>query len=243
MSDPVEGASTVLYKNADLNFKLSHPIAGEYRQDAKNDIIIYFTDNYYEFDEDINEATYVSEYNPPRTFNVTRQLQAFANGFTNPEVLYGETNYNVDKLILFPDVGAHTRIKNAYVREGGACVAATYHLALAYADEDFIETNYFVVSNPLYVVPEPDNTLPADIVIGAQKGTVTTKSLHWELYVPRNVNYKYVQPAVIQRIGDAENVYKLQPGRNTVCRSRGHRCSSDAVAEINDIPNIPTRFL
>lgn len=209
MSNPSKGESTVLYKDSNLNFKLSHPIAGEYRQDAKNDIIIYFTDNYFEFDEDINEATYVSNYNPPRTFNVTRQLQAFANLGVDTSRLYGESNYNVDKLTLFPDVGAHSRIKNAYVREGGAVVAATYHLALAYADEDFVETNYFVVSNPLYVVPEPDNTLPADIVIGAQKGTVTTKSLHWELYVPRNVNYKYVQPAVIQRIGDAENVYRM----------------------------------
>ena len=73
----------------------------------------------------------------------------------------------------------HSRIKNAYVYEG-TVVAATYHLTLAYANEDFIETNYFVVSNPLYVIPEPDSTIPADIVIGAQRGTVTTKSLHFE---------------------------------------------------------------
>ena len=130
LSDPKKGESVVLYKNSELNFKRSHPIAGEYRKDAKNDIIIYFTDNYYVVDEDINEATYVSDYNPPRAFNVTRQLQAFAleeaEGFTaNPEVLYGEVNFNVEKLTLFPDVGTHTRIKNAYVKEGGAVVAAT----------------------------------------------------------------------------------------------------------------------
>jgi len=243
MADPTKGTSRTLYKNSALNFKRSHPIAGEYRKDTKNDIIIYFTDNYYEFDEDINEATYVSKYNPPRTFNVTRQLQAFATeeaeGETpNINLLYGEFNYNVDKLTLFPDVGTHTRIKNAYVREGGACVAATYHLALAYADEDFVETNYFVVSNPLYVVPEPDNTLPADIVIGAQKGTVTTKSLHWELFVPRNVNYKYVQPAVIQRIGTAENVYKLQ--RIEINWSSGEDIGLYTnVSEVSDSPNIP----
>ena len=243
LSDPKKGESTILYKNSELNFKRSHPIAGEYRKDAKNDIIIYFTDNYHVIDEDINEATYVSDYNPPRAFNVTRQLQAFAleeaEGFTaNPEVLYGEVNFNVEKLTLFPDVGTHTRIKNAHVREGGAVVAATYHLALAYADEDFVETNYFVVSNPLYVIPEPDNTLPADIVIGAQKGTVTTKSLHWELYVPRNVNYKYVQPAVIQRIGTAENVYKLQ--RVEIQWSSGEDIGLFTnVSEISDTPNIP----
>ena len=244
LSDPIKQESRVLYKNSELNFKTSHPIAGEYRQDAKNDVIIYFTDNYFVFDEDINEATYVSDYNPPRAFNVTRQLQAFATeeaeGATaNFNLLYGEVNYNVDKLTLFPDVGTHSRIKNGYVKEGGACVAATYHLALAYADEDFIETNYFVVSNPLYVIPEPDNALPADIVIGAQKGTVTTKSLHWDLYVPRNVNYKYVQPAVIQRIGDAENVYKLQ--RVEINFSSGEDIGLYvAASEISSNPSIPT---
>ena len=112
-----------------------------YRQDAKNDIIIYFTDNYFTVDEDINEATYVSDYNPPRTFNITRQLQGFAfqeaEGFAKDAgVLYNEINYDVEKLTLFPDVGMHSRIKNAYVYEG-AVVAATYHLALAYADEDY----------------------------------------------------------------------------------------------------------
>ena len=77
--DPKAKTGEVLYKNQALNFKRSHPITGVYRQDAKNDIIIYFTDNYFTVDEDINEATYhVSDYNPPRTFNVTRQLQGFA---------------------------------------------------------------------------------------------------------------------------------------------------------------------
>jgi|DEB0MinimDraft_6_1074348.scaffolds.fasta_scaffold00021_30 hypothetical protein len=209
--DPVKKETTVLYRSDKLNFKRSHPIIGEYRRDAKNDVIVYFTDNYYVIDETITEASYVSDFNPPRTFNVTRQLQwfAIAPGASAFEVLYGENNYTVDKLSLFPEVGTHSRIKNAYVFEGGAVRSGTYHLALAYADEDFVETNYFVVSNPVYIIPEPDTTVPADIVIGAQGGTTTTKSVHWEVYIPKTVQYKYLQPAVIQRIGNAENVYKL----------------------------------
>ena len=241
--DPVKEETTVLYRNKDLNLKRSHPIVGEYRRDAKNDLIVYFTDNYYVVDETITEATYVSDYNPPRNFNVTRQLQWLAGdvGSDAFEVLYGENNYTVDKLSLFPEVGTHSRIKNAYVFEGGAVRSGTYHLALAYADEDFVETNYFVVSNPLYIVPEPDTTIPADIVIGAQGGTTTTKSIHWEVYIPKTVQYKYLQPAVIQRIGNAENVYKLD---RIQIQSTNHDdayssiSTADIAANINFAPQV-----
>ena len=39
--------SRILYMSPNINFQKSNPIVGEFKVDSKNEIIIYFTDNYY----------------------------------------------------------------------------------------------------------------------------------------------------------------------------------------------------
>ena len=209
VAKPKLGTSVPVFRHQDLNFQRSNPIVAEYRVDSKNDTIVYFTDNYSKVSTEVTETKWISEFNPPRVFNLTRQLQGLIpNNLIDR--LYNSEVFTVDKLTLFPVVGTHSQLLNAYLLEGGAAVTGAYHLALCYADEDFVETNYFVVSSPVYVIPEPDSSMPIDNTIGAMKGTPTNKSIVWEVDIPADVNYRYLQPSVIQRVGNAEFVYKLE---------------------------------
>ena len=68
LADTKRNISHTLYVNADLNFQKSHPITGEYRVDAKNDTIVYFTDNYYlQTDDGTNRVQDGPVFNPPRS--------------------------------------------------------------------------------------------------------------------------------------------------------------------------------
>ena len=59
---PVEPNASNDWKGSnDLNFQLTNPIEGTFKIDSRNNVIIYWTD----------------DLNPPRTFNVTRQLKTF----------------------------------------------------------------------------------------------------------------------------------------------------------------------
>lgn len=52
--------------------------------------------------------------------------------------------------------------------------------------------------------------MPIDSVIGTMSGSSTNKSITWIVKIPSTVNYKFLQASIIQRVGNAENVYKLE---------------------------------
>ncbi len=196
----------------DLNFDLEHPITGEYRISPTGEVIVYFTDNKYtETTEPATNIKYISEYNPPRVFNVTRQLEYLEGTPPGvPSKLYSDTSFNISTLNLFLDSGRIPEFKSVRILQGGGIESGTYFLGVAYADKDFTETNVLTLSNPVYIVPSPEDTIPREIISGSPNEFQTNKSIRWTLY---NVNsdYKYVVPYVIQRIGEAEFAYKLEP--------------------------------
>jgi hypothetical protein len=194
----------------DLNFDLENPITGEYRISPTGEVIVYFTDNKYTETTEANTGIqYISEYNPPRVFNITRQIEYLNNGgiVTN---LYSATSANISILNLFMDSGRIPEFKSVEILQGGGVESGTYYLGVAYADKDFTETNVLTLSNPVYVVPSPEDTIPREIISGSPNEFQTNKSVKWTIY---NVNpdYKYAVPYILQRIGNAEFVYKLEP--------------------------------
>lgn len=196
--------------NGDLNFDVEHPITGEFRLSPTGEIIVYFTDN--KFVESTESATgikYISEYNPPRVFNITRQIAYLNTGGVEVN-LYSSTSADVSILNLFMDSGRIPEFKSVQVLQGGGVESGTYFLGLAYADKDFTETNVLTLSNPVYIVPSPEDTIPREIISGSPNEFQTNKSIKW---IAHNVNrdYKYVVPYIIQRIGEAEFAYKLEP--------------------------------
>lgn len=212
----VNNTATFLYgtntnsANGDLAFDLEHPITGEYRVSPTGEILVYFTDN--KFTETTEPATgikYISQYNPPRVFNVTRQQAYIASGGSNQN-LYSNTSSNVSILNLFMDSGRIPEFKEVKILQGGGVESGTYFLGLAYADKDFSETNVLTLSNPVYIVPSPEDTIPREIISGSPNEFQTNKSIKW---VATNLNpdYKYVVPYIIQRVGEAEFAYKLEP--------------------------------
>lgn len=196
-----DGSYTILYNptptiTVDLNFRESNPIEGTFKIDSKGDLVVYWTD----------------DLNPPRAFNVDRQLRD-STGISN---LYGISSLNsINLLNLFPYSGSVPHIYvgdlgtfQDVVKEGGGLLTAVYYLALAYVDDDFVATNYLTVSNPVSIVDEFDHTRPTTKKDGAKAGSQTSKSLKWRVS-NLNVNYKYVRPIVIRKMGDATEVFKL----------------------------------
>ena len=209
-----DGVYTVLFNPTiatkptnDLNFKQSHPIEGTFKIDSKGDLIVYWTD----------------DLNPPRTFNVDRQRrESTVGGILVTSRLYGITSANLDNidiLNLFPYSGPvpHIYLGDIYwgtppfqeaVNEGGGLLTGVYYLALAYVDDDFVATNYLTVSNPISIVEEYDHTRPTTKKDGAREGSQTSKSITWRVE-NLNTNYKYMRPAIIRKMGDATEVFKL----------------------------------
>lgn len=196
--------------DGDLAFDVEHPITGEFRVSPTGEIITYFTDNKFTETTETNTGIqYISQYNPPRVFNVTRQIEYLDNGGIEIN-LYSATSANVSILNLFMDSGRIPEFKSVEILQGGGVESGTYYLGVAYADKDFTETNVLTLSNPVYVVPSPEDTIPREIISGSPNEFQTNKSVKWTVY---NVNpdYKYAVPYVLQRIGNAEFVYKLEP--------------------------------
>lgn len=196
----------------DLNFDLNHTIHGEFRISPTGDIIIYFTDNYYSLATEPNtNIEYISSYNPPRSFNVTRQKKFLdSNPLATPFYLYNLPGAKIDTLNIFKHSGPIPQFNDVEILRGGGLESGTYFLGLSYADEDLTETNVLVMSNPVYIVPTDEATIPFEMISGAPKETQTAKSIAWQIEVPSS-DYKYVIPYIVQRIGTAQFVYKLEP--------------------------------
>ena len=196
--------------NGDLAFDVEHTITGEFRLSPTGEILTYFTDNKFtETTESNTGIKYISQYNPPRVFNATRQIEYLDNGGIETN-LYSVTSANVAILNLFMDSGRIPEFKSVKILQGGGVESGTYYLGVAYADKDFTETNVLTLSNPVYLVPSPEDTIPREIISGSPNEFQTNKSVKWTVY---NVNpdYKYIVPYIIQRIGNAEFAYKLEP--------------------------------
>jgi hypothetical protein len=196
--------------DGDLAFDVEHPITGEFRVSPTGEFITYFTDNKFtESTEPNTGIKYISQYNPPRVFNVTRQIEYLDNGGIETN-LYSATSANVAILNLFMDSGRIPEFKSVEILQGGGVESGTYYLGIAYADKDFTETNVLTLSNPVYVVPSPEDTIPREIISGSPNEFQTNKSVKWTINRV-NTDYKYAVPYVLQRIGNAEFVYKLEP--------------------------------
>jgi len=204
LCDPTNNTTTLLYISADLNFSTQYPIEATYKRNAKKDILIYFTDNRYE-EVETDAYTYVVNNNPPRSFNVSRQLRALEENPINVFSLYGE-NLSVDILDIIPNPGITARIDGVEVVDGGGLSTAAYHLALSYVDEDLNRTNYFVVSNPVSIVSAGEYSFPIEAMIGDARGSQTKKSIIWKVRVYEDCNYKYLQPAIIRVEGGASGI-------------------------------------
>ena len=212
LADPVDNTLTVLYRDNDLNFQIDHTIEATAKVGNNNDILVYFTDNY--VDRRVEEATgisYLEDYNPPRVFNITKQLK----DLTDPTILYNNSSYNVDKLDLFLHTGEIPRFNDIRIEEGGGVVSGTYHLALAYVDDESNVTNYMATSNAVHLVTAPEDAIPTETITGDPQGTQSNKSIIWEVIIPANINYTFVQPVIIQRFGglnqeSSEFAYSLQ---------------------------------
>lgn len=211
IADPATNIVTDIYQNVDLNFQPSNTIEATSKIDVNGNVLVYFTDNYIK--KSVEEETgieYIVEYNPPRVINITRQEQSSIN------LLYGNSDYTVSKLDLFMNAGFIPEFKNARIEEGGGVVSGTYHLALAYVDEDLNRTNYLTVSNPVHLVTAAEDSIPTEIITGDPQGSQSNKSITWEIEIPAPSNYTHVQPVVIQRFGGGQNqessefAYELQ---------------------------------
>lgn len=212
--DPVNGTNRTLLGRLDLNFSVQHPIEATVRTNSKGDRLVYFTDNKYT-EVETDAYTYVSDNNPPRVFNIDRQIRSLDNGGFSV-LIYGDPNFDVHKLDILPNAGLIPRIDGVAIENGGGLSTAAYHLALAYVDEDLVETDYLVISNPVYIVQADEDLIPMELMIGDQRGTQTKKSIAWKVRVFKDFNYKFIQPAIIRVEGGAEgiesrDVFKLEP--------------------------------
>ncbi len=142
----------------DLNFSTEYPITGEARVAANGDIIIYFTDNFKDVKiEPTTKIEYIDSYNPPRVFNVTKQLNAINNGglpinlYISSVTKFNTSTKHVDYLNLFLTTKKIPQIKDHSLIKGGILESGAYYLCLAYANEEFTETNIYTVSQPVYI--------------------------------------------------------------------------------------------
>jgi hypothetical protein len=195
--DPSAKTNTIIYRNSNLNFKASNTIEATSKIDVNGEILVYFTDNYMQKTvEPFTGIEYISDYNPPRVINITRQEQS-----STVTQLYDNADYTVEKLDLFLNSGFIPEFRDIKIEEGGGVVSGTYHLAIAYVDEDLNRTNYLVTSNPVHLVTEHEDAIPTESITGDPQGSQSNKSISWVVDIPVPSNYTHVRPVVIQRFG------------------------------------------
>ena len=195
--DPSAKTNTIIYRNPELNFQPSNTIEATSKIDVNGNILVYFTDNYMQKTvEPYTGIEYISDYNPPRVINITRQEQS-----STVTRLYNNEDYTVEKLDLFLNSGFIPEFRDIKIEEGGGVVSGTYHLALAYVDEDLNRTNYLATSNPVHLVTEHEDAIPTESITGDPQGSQSNKSISWVVDIPVPSNYTHVRPVVIQRFG------------------------------------------
>ena len=217
--------------DVDLKFDKKYPIEGTYKIDPNGDLIAYWTDN----------------FNPPRSLNITRQINS---GITTR--IYGinpatspNRNY-IDRINLFPHSGPVPRISFDTIANGGALKSGTYTLFLAYVDENFTQTNFVSYSLAVPIVEDDEGVRPIERYDGCEPNTQTGKSIVWEVD-NLNTDYEFLRPIVVHRTLDkdsapAEFAFKLNDidvsaGNATVVFSglEGYESSSVEEAIIDTV--------
>ena len=227
---PKQNKYEVLYRNNDLNFQVNYTIEATAKIDSKNKIKVYLTDNYIsKIVEPSTGIEYIDEYNPPRVFDVSKQLEYLSTLQTvttaDQTVLYSATeDYTIDKLDIFMNSGFIPEFTDIEIVEGGGVLSGTYHLALAYVDEDRNVTNFLVASNAVHIVTANEDALPTESITGDPQGSQSNKSITWNFTIPETArNYTFLKPIVIQRFGGGQNqetsefayvldIVKIEPG-------------------------------
>lgn len=216
--------------SGDLNFSPEYPVTGEARVAANGDIIAYFTDNFKDIKVDgPTGIEYFNNYNPPRVFNITRQLDNLKSGaavtalYTNNLVSkFGKSGKNVNYLNLFLTTTKIPQIKDHKLVKGGILESGAYYLCLAYATEEFTETNIYTVSQPVYIPKGNylDNgvtpAVPFEHMSGAPANTQTSFAIRW-VYAESgdtagltvDTDYPYLAPYIIKVSGTTRSAYKL----------------------------------
>jgi hypothetical protein len=157
--DPQPNQYTVLYRDFDLNFQPTHTIEATSKVNSENEILVYFTDNYIvRITNPETGIEYIDDFNPPRVFNITKQERSLAEG-NPPTTLYSTESFTANKLDLFLHAGQIPEFTNVEIEEGGGVISGTYHLAVAYVDEDKNTTNYLSTSNPVYIVSSHEDAM------------------------------------------------------------------------------------
>lgn len=223
LADPRLNTYKVLYRNDALNFQVNHTIEATSKKDGKGQIKVYFTDNYISRLTDTPTGIeYIDDYNPPRVFDITKQLEFLdaepGISTQTQNLLYGNASFTIDKLDLFMHSGEIPEFTTVNIVEGGGVTSGTYHLALAYMDEDSNTTNYLVTSNAVHIVTGHEDALPTESVSGDPQGSQSNKSITWDFTIGLDArNYTHIQPVVIQRFGGGQNqpssefAYALSP--------------------------------
>ena len=120
IADPTSLQHEIIYENPGLNFQPSNTIEATSKIDVNGNILVYFTDNYLvRTTEPVTGIEYISDFNPPRVINITRQL-------LSPNTrLYSNPDYTIDKLDIFMNAGEIPEFSNIKIEEGGGVVSGT----------------------------------------------------------------------------------------------------------------------
>ena len=210
-----------LSTDTDINFNVNNFAELTYKKNPDGDLFVYWTD----------------DLNPPRVLNITRQKRWLREGLltTGPNVntnvqegirtkyLYGidyTTTPNPrhkDMLNLFPASGPVPDIQLDDVHQGGGLLTGVYYLALAYVDQDLVQTNYLIIANPVSIVEDTEGVLPIERYDGAPPKMPSGKAISWAVS-NINTDYEYVRPAVIRKADGAAQAFKLNdiPTQNLV---------------------------
>ena len=208
--------SNPIASRVDLNFNKEYFIEGTYKINPEGELFVYWTD----------------DLNPPRAFNVTRQERWLAeNAITIPtDFLYGidpVTSPNLhhgEMLNLFPSAGPIPKVDLHDIKAGGGLLTGVYYIALAYVDQDLVQTNYLVIANPVSIVEDVEGVLPIERYDGSNAKTPSGKAIAWEV-TNVNTDYAYVRPAIIRHMDGQRQVFRLndipvanliQGGRNII---------------------------
>jgi len=169
--------------DVDLKFSPSNPIKGTYKLQADGDIVVYWTD----------------DLNPPRAFNVTRQLVSSSNLLYGKDPATSPDTAFINQLNLFPHAGPVPHLGLKGVFSGGGCKTGVYYIAVGYADEDLTPTNYVSVSNPVSIVDAPEGVYPIETYDGSPSNVLTGKSIIWEL-TNLNTDKRFLRVSIIRKI-------------------------------------------
>ena len=187
----------------DLNFSKHYFIEGTYKKNPDGELFVYWTD----------------DLNPPRVMNITRQKKWLrsANWGVWPEpteFLYGIDPYTTpnpthgEMLNLFPSSGPVPHVDSTSIEPGGGLLTGVYYLALAYVDQDLVQTNFLTIANPVSLVEDVEGVLPIERYDGSKPKSLSGKAISW--FISNiNTDYEYIRPTVIRKADGASEAFKL----------------------------------